>query len=150
MTVDIVSPEQRSRNMSAVRSRDTGPEVYLRKLLYHSGFRYRKNAKDIFGHPDIWLPKYRTAVFVHGCFWHRHEGCRMAYTPKTRTDFWNRKFEANVRRDREVLGHLTKQGIRCTIVWECEIRLMRKDAEAESAVLSRLIREITAPDPPPS
>lgn len=79
---DIKSPEERSRNMAAIRSKDTKPEVYLRKLLFAQGYRYRKNYKKIPGHPDIYLPKYRTAIFVHGCFWHRHQGCKYAYMPK--------------------------------------------------------------------
>lgn len=131
--------------MSAIRSADTKPEVYLRKLLYHSGFRYRKNVRDIFGHPDIWIPKYRTAVFVHGCFWHRHEGCTLAYTPHSNTDFWNRKFAANMKRDATVRSTLEQSGIRCVIVWECEIRRMRRNLSAESESLTRIIREITTP-----
>lgn len=141
--MDIVTPEQRSRNMSAIRSRDTKPEVYLRKLLFSRGFRYRKNDRAVFGTPDIWLPKYRTAVFVHGCFWHRHEGCRLAYTPGTRTEFWQKKFDDNVRRDRLVRETLEQQGIRCVVVWECTIRKMQKDATTESAELERLICTIT-------
>ena len=129
--------------MSAIRSRDTKPEVYLRKLLFSKGFRYRKNDRAVFGTPDIWLPKYRTAIFVHGCFWHRHEGCRLAYTPGTRTEFWQKKFDDNVRRDRLVRETLEQQGIRCVIVWECTIRKMQKDTATESAELERLICTIT-------
>ena len=96
---DIVSPEQRSQNMAAIRSRDTKPEVYFRKLLFAKGYRYRIAAKNIPGHPDIFLRKYNTAIFIHGCFWHRHHGCKYAYTPKSREDFWQNKFEANIKRD---------------------------------------------------
>lgn len=125
--------------MSAIRSMDTQPEVYLRKLLFGRGFRYRKNDRSVFGTPDIWLPKYRTAVFVHGCFWHRHDGCRMAYTPGTRVEFWQKKFDANVRRDALVRQTLEQQDIRCIIVWECTIRQMRKDRDTEDAELEKLI-----------
>lgn len=137
--MDTVTQAQRSRNMSAIRSRDTQPEVYLRKLLFSRGFRYRKNDRSVFGTPDIWLPKYRTAVFVHGCFWHRHDGCRMAYMPGTRVEFWQKKFDANVRRDALVRQTLEQQGIRCIIVWECTIRQMRKDRDTEDAELEKLI-----------
>ena len=128
--------------MSAIRSRDTQPEVYLRKLLFSRGFRYRKNDRSVFGTPDIWLPKYRTAVFVHGCFWHRHDGCRLAYTPGTRVEFWQKKFDANVRRDALVRQTLEQQGVRCIIVWECTIRQMRKDMDTEDAELEKLIKLI--------
>lgn len=99
---DIVSAEERSRNMAAIRNRDTKPEVYLRKLLFVRGYRYRIAAKSVPGHPDIFLRKYNTAIFVHGCFWHRHQGCKYAYTPKSRVEFWQKKFDDNVRRDRIV------------------------------------------------
>ena len=91
---DIKSPEERSRNMRAIRSKDTKPEVYLRKLLFAQGLRYRKNVSQIPGHPDMYLAKYRTGIFVHGRFWHRHEGCKYAYMPKSRTEFWQKKFIA--------------------------------------------------------
>ena len=89
---DIVSPERRSKNMSAIRSKDTKPEIYLRKLLFAEGYRYRIAEKSIPGHPDMFLRKYNTAIFVHGCFWHRHQGCKYAYMPKSRVEFWQKKF----------------------------------------------------------
>ena len=82
LMADIKSPEDRSRNMAAIRNKDTKPEIYLRNLLFAEGYRYRKNYAKIPGHPDIYLPKYKTAIFVHGCFWHRHQGCKYAYMPK--------------------------------------------------------------------
>ncbi len=88
---DIVSPEKRSQNMSAIRSKNTKPEVYLRKLLFAQGYRYRIADKSVPGHPDIFLRKYNTAIFVNGCFWHRHPGCKYAYTPKSRVEFWQKK-----------------------------------------------------------
>ena len=97
--MDIVTPEQRSKNMAAIRSKNTKPEVYFRKLLFAKGYRYSLNSKRIPGHPDIYLKKYNTTVFVHGCFWHRHAGCRFSYMPKSRIEFWQKKFEANQKRD---------------------------------------------------
>ena len=91
---DIKTPEERSRNMSKIRSRDTKPEVWLRKKLFERGYRYRKNVSNVPGHPDAWLAKYNTAVFVHGWFWHRHEGCKYAYTPKSQVEFWTDEYRA--------------------------------------------------------
>lgn len=103
---DIVSAEERSRNMAAIRNRDTKPEVYLRKLLFARGYRYRIADRSVPGHPDIFLRRYNTAIFVHGCFWHRHRECKYAYTPKSRVEFWQKKFDDNVRRDRIVQKEL--------------------------------------------
>lgn len=139
---DTISPERRSRNMSAIKSRDTMPEVYLRKLLYHQGFRYRKNYPGVFGHPDIYLPKYKVAIFVHGCYWHRHSGCQYAYMPKSRVEFWQKKFDDNVRRDQLVRETLESQGIRCLVVWECALKKMRKDGEFEEKQLELISRQI--------
>lgn len=135
---DIISPEQRSKNMSAIRSRDTKPEVYLRKLMFADGYRYRIADKTIPGHPDIFLRKYNTAIFVHGCFWHRHQDCQYAYTPKTRVDFWQKKFDDNVKRDAVVREELKKRGIKCLIIWECTIRQMRKDAKLRDSVICEI------------
>lgn len=138
---DTISPERRSRNMSAIKSRDTNPEVYLRKLLYHQGFRYRKNYSGVFGHPDIYLPKYRVAIFVHGCYWHRHSGCQYAYMPKSRVEFWQKKFDDNVRRDQLVQNTLESQGIRYIVVWECTIKKMQKDKVTEAKATEEIIRD---------
>lgn len=132
---DILSPEQRSKNMSAIHSKNTKPEVYLRKLLFAEGYRYRISEKSIPGHPDIFLRKYNTAVFVNGCFWHRHEGCKYAYIPKSRLEFWQKKFDDNVRRDAVVKNELKKHGIKCLIVWECTIRQMKKETQLRSRVI---------------
>lgn len=139
---DTISSERRSRNMSAIKSKDTKPEVYLRKLLYHRGFRYRKNYSGVFGRPDIYLPKYKVAIFVNGCYWHRHSGCQYAYMPKSRVEFWQKKFDDNVRRDRLVQETLENQGIRCIVVWECTIRKMQKDSEVEAGQLEIISEQI--------
>lgn len=133
---DIVSAEQRSRNMAAIRSRDTKPEVYLRKLLFARGYRYRIADKSVPGHPDIFLRKYNTAIFVHGCFWHRHQGCKYAYTPKSRVEFWQKKFDDNVRRDKIVQDELQVRNIKCLIVWECTIKEMQKSKHKENLILN--------------
>ena len=118
---DSLSKEKRSWNMSKIRGKDTAIEVKVRKYLFSKGFRYRKNVKTLPGKPDIVLPKYKTVVFVHGCFWHRHEGCKDATTPKTRTDFWNEKFRKNVENDQLHTQQLTEMGWKVLVLWECEI-----------------------------
>ena len=132
---DKVSLVARSRNMAAIRSRDTKPELYLRKRLFAEGFRYRKYSKTIPGHPDLYLAKYHTAVFVNGCFWHRHQNCRYAYTPKSRTEYWETKFLQNIARDERVREELKRRGVKCLVVWECTIRDMKKmDSVAHSVI----------------
>ena len=144
---DILTPDKRSQNMSAIKSRDTKPEIYFRKLLFAEGLRYRKNSPSIIGHPDIYLAKYHTAIFVNGCFWHRHAGCKYAYSPKTRIDFWNRKFEQNVQRDNTVRKALEEQGIKCLVVWECTIKQMKREPNFEVAVLYKAIDFILSDAP---
>lgn len=107
--------------MSGIRGRDTKPEIAVRRYLHGRGLRYRVAPRDLIGRPDIILPKYRTVVFVHGCFWHRHPGCRFATTPSTNARFWLGKFEANVARDSVVQGALRNAGWRVLVIWECEI-----------------------------
>jgi DNA mismatch endonuclease (patch repair protein) len=120
--MDIWSKEKRSECMSKIRSKDTKPELALRKALFARGFRYRANDKKLPGKPDIVLPKYKTAIFLHGCFWHRHEGCKYAYTPKTNTEFWVDKITSNAERDKVNFQKLTALGWNVLTVWECEIR----------------------------
>ena len=124
---DIKTPEERSRNMSRIRSRDTRPEEYIRRELFARGYRYRKNYSGIVGHPDLWLAKYNTAVFVNGCFWHRHKDCRYAYMPKSRMKFWTAKFTRNIERDRIVKQELIEQRIRMLTIWECTVKRMMRD-----------------------
>lgn len=133
--MDIKSPEERSKNMAAIRSKNTKPEVYFRKLLFTEGYRYSLDSRKVPGHPDIYLRKYNTAVFIHGCFWHRHSGCLYAYMPKSRVEFWQKKFEMNVKRDCVVRVELYDKGIKCLIVWECTIKRMMKDYEKREMYL---------------
>ena len=114
--------EQRSRNMSAIKSKNTKPEIAVRKLLHSMGYRFRLHRKDLPGSPDIVLPKYKTAIFVHGCFWHRHENCKYATTPKTRSAFWESKFNENIRRDRTNQNNLIKLGWKVLVIWECDLK----------------------------
>src|SRR5690348_15236952 len=109
-----------SKLMAAVRSRDTGPEMAVRRCAHSLGYRFRLHRKGLAGTPDLVFPRYRVAIFVHGCFWHRHAGCARASTPKTRQQFWLDKFKANVARDKRAIERLEAQGWYCTVIWECE------------------------------
>jgi DNA mismatch endonuclease (patch repair protein) len=124
--------------MSRIRSSNTAPELALRRALHALGFRFRIHRKDLPGKPDIVLPRYRTVVFVHGCFWHRHVGCKVATTPKSNTAFWVEKFDKNVARDSRSKILLEAQGWKVIIVWECELGSGQK--AVESAV--RIAHEI--------
>ena len=117
-----MTPEQRFKCMSHNRAQNTGPELKLRHALWRLGFRYRVNDKRLPGSPDIVLPKYRTVIFVHGCFWHGHKNCRNASTPKTNTDFWTAKIVRNQQRDQEVWRRLEVKGWFVIIVWECQLK----------------------------
>lgn len=119
---DTLSRDKRSWNMSRIRSGNTKPELTVRSALHVMGYRFRLHRRDLPGRPDIVLPKHNAVIFVHGCFWHRHEGCRYAYNPKSRQEFWQRKFEENVERDRKVARQLAELGWRKLVVWECETR----------------------------
>ena len=119
---DIVDQQTRSRMMAGIRGKNTKPELALRRALHARGFRFRLHSKAVHGRPDLVLPKYRAVVFVHGCFWHRHEGCRYTTTPSTRQEFWQGKFAANVARDTAVREQLLKGGWRVATVWECALR----------------------------
>ena len=135
---DTITRERRSWNMSRIKGRDTGPELRLRSLLHRAGFRFRLHAKELPGKPDIVLPKYHAAIFVHGCFWHRHDGCRNATMPSTRTEFWKSKFDSNVDRDERNRAALKAAGWTVFTVWECELK---SDAPSMVEKLSYDIRE---------
>ena len=119
--VDVVKPEVRSRMMSRIRGRNTRPELVLRKALHRDGFRFRLNVKGLPGSPDIVLPKWKTVLFVHGCYWHRHHGCPKATTPSSNVEFWTDKFRQNVERDARNIHDLLEAGWRVGVVWECAI-----------------------------
>ena len=119
---DIVDRQRRSEMMAGIRRRDTAPEMAVRRIAHRMGLRFRLQRKDLPGRPDLVLPKHRLAVFVHGCFWHRHEGCRYASTPKSRVAFWTEKFESNVARDARQEAALRALGWRVLIIWQCETR----------------------------
>ena len=135
--MDRISKQRRSWNMSRIRGKDTTPEKRVRSLLHRMGYRFRLHVRELPGRPDIVLPKYRAVVFVHGCYWHRHPGCKYAYTPKSRVDFWLQKFEDNVRRDRASSKALTELGWSVCVVWECETRDTERLASKLEAHLSR-------------
>ena len=124
--------------MAKIRSKDTKPEEYICKKLYENGYRYRKNYAKITGHPDVWLGKYNTAIFVNGCYWHRHQGCKYAYAPKSKVDFWEEKFRKNIERDETVKRELAGCGIKILIIWECTIKKMYRSGEFESIVLANI------------
>ena len=119
---DVHTSEQRSYNMSRIQSKNTKPEEIVRKYLFSQGFRYRKNDPRLPGKPDIVLPKYKTVIFVNGCFWHRHANCKLAYMPKSNIEFWNLKFEKNIANDKIKKEKLKSMGFRVIDVWECEIK----------------------------
>ena len=131
---DIVDQKTRSRMMSGIRGKNTKPELAIRQALHARGFRFRLHSGKVHGRPDLVLPKHRAVVFVHGCFWHRHEGCRYATVPATRTEFWQAKFAANVARDNAVREALLEMGWRVATIWECVLR----KPEQVSVVTDRL------------
>jgi len=127
--VDTLTPEKRSWNMSRIRSGNTKPEMVVRSLLHQMGYRFRLHRKDLPGKPDIVLPKYKTVIFVHGCFWHRHEGCKYAYNTKSRVKFWQKKFKENIERDKKNQKELSDSGWNIILIWECETKNIEMLAE---------------------
>lgn len=119
---DTISAESRSRNMSHIKAKDTKPEMQVRSWLFRHGYRFRKNDKRLPGVPDVVLPRYKSVIFVNGCFWHRHRGCKYAYMPKSRIDFWRRKFAQNVVNDKIHRDELDKMGWKIITIWECELK----------------------------
>ena len=136
---DNHSKEIRSMNMSHIRSKDTKPEIIVRSFLHRNGFRFRKNDKRYPGSPDVVLPKYKTIVFVHGCFWHLHDGCKYAVMPKSNVDFWKKKLYRNKERDEENQKELEEMGWNVITVWECELK---KDKVEQT--LENLYTQITS------
>jgi DNA mismatch endonuclease (patch repair protein) len=146
---DVVDSGTRSRMMSGIKGKHTRPELLVRSGLHHLGFRFRLHPRNLPGRPDLVLPKYGVAIFVHGCFWHRHPGCKYATTPTTREDFWRAKFEANVERDRRKALELREAGWRVLTVWECALRHDPERAVVQLAelILDSRVGSAELPDP---
>lgn len=125
--MDVHDKETRSYNMSCIKGKNTRPEEIVRKYLFSQGFRYRKNDKRLPGTPDIVLPKYKTVIFVNGCFWHGHDGCRYFVIPKTNTEFWTNKIETNRKRDIRKINDLQTLGWKVIVVWECQLKKEKAD-----------------------
>lgn len=136
---DVHTPEQRSYNMSRIRGKDTKPEELVRKYLFSQGFRYRKNDARLPGKPDIVLPKYKTVIFVNGCFWHAHEGCKYFVWPQNNASFWKKKIESNVNRDKNNFELLSNMGWRVVTIWECELK--KSKAYERLAQLEQQLRD---------
>lgn len=136
-------PMSRSENMARVKSKNTKPEIFLRKLLWHKGFRYRINYKGLPGRPDIYFPKYKTAIFVNGCFWHMHENCKYSSIPKNNHEFWKSKLEGNAERDKRNYAQLESMGIKTIVVWGCTIKRMMKNTVFSEEYIGNILSEIT-------
>ena len=141
---DIMTSEQRSRCMAAINGKDTKPELIVRKYLFSKGLRYRLQVRSLPGSPDIVLPKYKTAIFVDGCFWHGHEGCRYFRLPKSNVEFWQEKITRNIERDRRIEVELIALGWRVIRVWECDIKTMDKREETLGRLYGQIV-SITSP-----
>lgn len=141
--VDSLTCAERSERMSRIRGKNTRPEIALRRVLHRLGLRYRLYGGGLPGKPDLVLPRFKAVVFVHGCFWHRHQGCSIATTPKSNTAFWVSKFETNVARDERALLALASLGWKAFVVWECEVATAKR-AEAIGARLAQQLRKLSA------
>ncbi len=139
---DVKTPEQRSRNMAAIKGKDTKPEIIVRKYLFSRGLRFRVQVKKLPGNPDIVLPKYKTVIFVNGCLWHGHEGCKYFRLPKSNVEFWKEKIERNIERDRESMQALLDLRWKVIRVWECELR----NKANREVTLNKIYNSITSAD----
>ena len=133
---DVHSKETRSYNMSRIKSKDTKPEMLVRRFLHKNGFRYRLHVKNMPGKPDIVLPKYKTVIFIHGCFWHGHEGCKYYVIPKTRTEWCLNKINGNINNDKQNIEYLAKIGWTVLNVWECELKKTNVENTLEQLISS--------------
>jgi DNA mismatch endonuclease, patch repair protein len=134
---DVHDKATRSFNMSRIKSKNTKPELLVRKFLHSKGFRYKLNDKTLPGKPDLVLPKYKTIIFIHGCFWHGHEGCKYFVVPKTRTEWWLNKISTNAANDRKAIETLVKDNWKVITIWECELIIAKREA-----TLSKLLEEL--------
>ena len=142
--MDIVDSATRSRMMTGIQSKNTKPELLVRRYLHAHGFRYRLHVRELLGSPDLVLPKYRVAIFVHGCFWHQHTGCRYATQPASNSERWRAKFQSNVERDGKNLAGLHAAGWRVLVVWECELK---REPLERLQLLARQITQQTVDSP---
>lgn len=141
---DVHSPEIRSFNMSQIKGKNTKPEEQVRKYLFSRGYRYRKNVSNLPGKPDIVLPKYKTCIFVNGCFWHKHEGCKYFVWPKNNAEFWKKKITGNVERDLRQQNELRSLGWNVVVLWECELKKERFN-ETMASVEDKIRNSVTIP-----
>lgn len=143
VVADVHTPEQRSYNMSRIRGKNTKPEELVRKYLFAQGLRYRKNDARFPGKPDIVLPKYKTVIFVNGCFWHAHNGCKYFVWPKSNVDFWKKKINGNIQRDLHNNQLLSEQGWNVIVIWECQLKKSTFDE-----TMQHLVEQIKNPPQP--
>jgi DNA mismatch endonuclease (patch repair protein) len=139
---DIFTKQKRSEVMSKVSTKDTPQEIIVRKFLFANGFRYRKNYKRLPGSPDLYIPKFKIAIFVHGCFWHAHH-CKLGRLPKSNIDFWTSKMAANKKRDRNKMRQLTKSGVSVLTIWQCQLKDARKMNLTLSGLLNKILKIIS-------
>lgn len=137
--MDTLSPEKRSRIMAAVHSKDTRAELLVRRFLWSHGIRYRIYYKGLPGKPDIVIPRYKLAIFIHGCFWHGHDGCIRGRLPKSRLEYWKPKIEANRNRDHRIEEELNEKGWRQIVIWECQLRTQKASSQTLPEVLNQIL-----------
>ena len=135
---DIFSKSKRSEIMSRIRATETKPEKIVGKFLFAKGFRFKKNSKSLPGKPDIVLPKYKTAIFIHGCFWHGHKNCKAAKLPETRKEFWTNKIKANIQRDKKVKRQILSEDYNVITVWQCQLKNKSRQEKALNKILDKL------------
>ncbi len=131
---DVLSKEQRSKCMSHIRSKDTKPEVLVRRFLFAHGFRFRLHRKDLPGKPDIVLSKYKTVIFINGCFWHGHQDCKYSTIPETNREFWKNKISGNIQRDKETYSRLVKLGWNVIEIWQCQLKPKTRDHTLQNLI----------------
>ena len=147
--MDVVNSIKRSQMMSGIKGKNTKPELFVRSYLHAAGFRFRLHRNDLPGRPDLALKKYRLVIFVNGCFWHRHEGCIYKTYPSSRKDFWERKFEGNIQRDKKYVEELVQTGWRVLVIWECGIKHSFRELECIQQFITSKNEFMIWPSKPP-
>lgn len=135
---DIFTKKKRSQIMASISRKETQPEILVRKFLFNQGYRYRKNVKTLPGKPDIVLPKYKTVIFVHGCFWHGHKNCKASKLPETRKEFWANKIKANILRDKRVKKKILSEDYNVITVWQCQLKNKARQQKALTNIVNKL------------